>query len=137
MSGVTTKVRDTRRLLVHDPMMTSTLAHHERQPSSQGRRRLSPDLAPAPRRRVRLRPPVIRVPRQQARIAKDQDQERAGHEPANVGPESHAAALITERPESADELDQKPVAKHHVRRHRDGRDEEAQEDEHVDVYTRI
>src|SRR5262245_64228563 len=118
-------------------MMTSTLAHHESHPLSQGRRRLSPDLAPAPRRRVVLRPPVIRVPLQQARIAKDQDQDRAGHEPANVGPESHATALSTKRPESADELDQKPVSKHHIRRHRDGRDEEAQEDEHVYVYTRI
>src|SRR5215510_11697098 len=130
-------MRNTCRLLVHGHMMTSTLAHHESRQRSPRWRRLSLDLAPAPRRRVVLRPPVIRVPLQQARIAKDQDQDRAGHEPANVGPESHAAALITERPESADKLDQEPVSKHHDRRHRDGRDEETQEDEHVYVYTRI
>src|SRR5262245_55884395 len=112
-------------------MMTSMLAHHESHPSSQRRRRLSPDLAAAPRRRVQLRPPVIRVPLQQARIAKDQNQDRAGHEPANVGPESHATALITERPKSADKLEQEPVSKHHDRRHRDGRDEETQKEEHV------
>src|SRR5215510_16298233 len=130
-------MRNTPRLLVHGHMMTSALAHHESRQRSQRRRRLSLDLAPAPRRRVVLHPPVIWVPLQQARITKDQDQDRAGHEPANMGPESHATALITKRLESADELDQEPVSKHHVRRHRDGRDEEAQEDEHVYVYTRI
>src|SRR5262245_66222407 len=98
-------MRNTRRLLVHDHMMTSTLAHHESRQRAQRRRRLSLDLAPAPRRRVVLHPSVIRMPLQQARIAKNQDQDRAGHEPANMGPESHATALITKRPESDEELD--------------------------------
>jgi hypothetical protein len=45
------------------------------------------------------------MPFQQTRIAKEQDQDRPGHKPANMSPERHATAFIPERPESADELD--------------------------------
>ena len=62
----------------------------------------------------------------------EQNESQPGGETADMCPESHAAAL-SERRQSACELDQEPVAEHEYGGNRDHRRVEAEEDERVHV----
>ena len=62
----------------------------------------------------------------------EQNENQPGGETADVRPEGHAAAL-SERGQSAHELDQEPVAEHEYGGDRDRGRVEAEEDERVHV----
>src|SRR5690606_2442307 len=80
---------------------------------------------------------VIGMAGDELRIAEREDQERAGHEAAHVGPERDVAALVADRGGAADQLDQEPVAEHQHRRHGDRGHVEAEHDQHVHPHARV
>src|SRR5258706_15691079 len=71
----------------------------------------------------------------QLRILEHRDEHGSREEPADVRPERYPTLALGRT--AAQELQQEPVAEHDVRRHHDPRDEDEQEDQHVDPYARI
>src|SRR2546425_11774187 len=66
------------------------------------------------------------------------DEQDAGGETAEVGPESHTASFLAHEPEEAsDELDPGPVEKHRPRRQGDGDGKDADRHDAEHAYARI
>jgi len=76
-------------------------------------------------------PAVIRMACDEFFILEQQYEQGADDESADMGPECRAAALCADRTDTADKLQQQPVTEHEYGRHRDGREEKAEKDEHM------